>query len=394
MRFSARGDVIKIHEYQAKELMSRYGIQIPEGDTASDPEQTALLISHLGPPTIVKAQIHAGGRGIGGGIKFANSPEEGRGIAEGLIGSHLITNQTGAQGAIVHKLLVEKTVAIKREMYLACVIDRSSQGPLLIVSPTGGMDIEKIAATQPEKILRVPIDLGAGFQPYQSRNICRFLNLDPKFIRAIFDLMTSVCGLFIENDCSLVEINPLVLDERDCLIALDAKIDFDDDALFRHMRLSNFRDASQQEELERQATEAGVAYVKLDGTVGCLVNGAGLAMATMDLAHGVGAEPANFLDVGGSATIEKIAAAVKIMLSDTNVTIILVNIFGGILRCDILAEGIVKAFRDIGSTLPLVVRMSGTNVEAGTRILFESKLDVSFASTLRELEGILSAKYA
>ena len=394
MRLSARGNVIKIHEYQAKELMSRYGILIPEGYTASDPAEMASLISHLGPPTIVKAQIHAGGRGIGGGIKLVNSPEEGKGIAEGLIGSYLITNQTGDYGALVRKLLVEKTVAIKREMYLACVLDRNSQGPLLIVSPTGGMDIENVAETQPEKILRVPIDIETGFQPYQSRNICRFLNLDTKFIRDIFDLMSSVFRLFIENDCSLVEINPLVLDEKDCLIALDAKIDFDDDALFRHMGLSELKDASQQEDLERQAAEAGVAYVKLDGTVGCLVNGAGLAMATMDLAHGVGAEPANFLDVGGSATMEKITAAVRIMLSDPNVTIILVNIFGGILRCDILAEGIVKAFGAIGSTLPIVVRMSGTNVEAGTRILSESKLDVLFASTLSELESILSAKYA
>ncbi|SVB35171.1 uncharacterized protein METZ01_LOCUS188025, partial [marine metagenome] len=320
--------------------------------------------------------------------------EEGKGIAEGLIGSYLITNQTGDYGALVRKLLVEKTVAIKREMYLACVLDRNSQGPLLIVSPTGGMDIENVAETQPEKILRVPIDIGTGFQPYQSRNICRFLNLDTKFIRDIFDLMSSVLRLFIENDCSLVEINPLVLDEKDCLIALDAKIDFDDDALFRHVGLSELKDASQQGDLERLAAEAGVAYVKLDGTVGCLVNGAGLAMATMDLAHGVGAEPANFLDVGGSATVEKIAAAVRIMLSDPNVTIILVNIFGGILRCDILAEGIVKAFGAIGSTLPIVVRMSGTNVEAGTRILSESKLDVLFASTLSELESILSVKYA
>ena len=374
--------------------MSQYGILVPEGYTASDPAQMASLISYLGPPAIVKAQIHAGGRGMGGGIKLVNSPEEGKCIAEGLIGSYLITNQTGDCGAIVRKLLVEKTVAIKTEMYLACVLDRNSQGPLLIVSPSGGMDIEKVAETQPEKILRVPIDIATGFQPYQSRNICRFLNLDAKFIRDIFDLMSSVFRLFIENDCSLVEINPLVLDEKDCLIALDAKIDFDDDALFRHMRLSELNDASQQEDLERQAAEAGVAYVKLDGTVGCLVNGAGLAMATMDLAHGVGAEPANFLDVGGSATVEKITAAIRIMLSDSNVTIILVNIFGGILRCDILAEGIVKAFGVIGSTLPIVVRMSGTNVEAGTRILSESKLDVSFASTLSELESILAAKYA
>lgn len=374
--------------------MSQYGILVPEGYTASDPAQTASLISHLGPPTIVKAQIHAGGRGVGGGIKLVNSPEEGKCIAEGLIGSYLITKQTGDCGAIVRKLLVEKTVGIKSEMYLACVLDRNSQGPLLIVSPSGGMDIENVAETQPEKILRVPIDIVTGFQPYQARNICRFLNLDTKFIRDVFDLMSSVFRLFIENDCSLVEINPLVLDEKDSLIALDAKIDFDDDALFRHMRLSELKDAGQQEDLERQAAEAGVAYVKLDGTVGCLVNGAGLAMATMDLAHGVGAEPANFLDVGGSATVEKITAAIRIMLSDSNVTIILVNIFGGILRCDILAEGIVKAFGASGSTLPIVVRMSGTNVEAGTRILSESKLDVSFASTLSELESILSAKYA
>ena len=289
---------------------------------------------------------------------------------------------------------MEKTVAIKREMYLACVIDRMSEGPLLIVSPSGGMDIEKIADTDPERILRVPIDLASGFQHYQSRTICRFLDLDANFTKNVFDLMSAVCRLFIENDCSLVEINPLVLDENDCLVALDAKIDLDDDALFRHTRLSELNDSSQQEDLERKAAEAGVAYVKLDGTVGCLVNGAGLAMATMDLAHGVGTEPANFLDVGGSATVEKISAAVKIMLSDTNVSLILVNIFGGILRCDILAEGIVEAFRDCDDSLPIVVRMSGTNVEAGTRILADSNLDVSFASTLSELERILSTKHA
>ncbi len=394
MRFSARGNVIKIHEYQAKALMSQYGIEIPEGYSASNAEQTGLLINQLGPPVVVKAQIHAGGRGMGGGVKLVNSSQEGMDIARTLIGSRLTTNQTGPDGSIVNELLVEKTVAIKREMYLACVVDRMSQGPLLIVSSSGGMDIEEIAKTDPERILRVSVDLAAGFQHYQSRIICRFLDLDAIFTKKIFDLVSAVCELFIENDCSLVEINPLVLDENDCLIALDAKIDLDDDALFRHMDLSELKDSTQQEDLERQAAEAGVAYVKLDGTVGCLVNGAGLAMATMDLAHGVGTEPANFLDVGGSATVEKISAAVKIMLSDTNVSLILVNIFGGILRCDILAEGIVKAFKDFGGSLPIVVRMSGTNVEAGTRILAESKLNVSFASTLSDLERILSTKHA
>ena len=364
--------------------MSQYGILVPEGYTASDPAQMASLISYLGPPAIVKAQIHAGGRGMGGGIKLVNSPEEGKCIAEGLIGSYLITNQTGDCGAIVRKLLVEKTVAIKTEMYLACVLDRNSQGPLLIVSPSGGMDIEKVAETQPEKILRVPIDIATGFQPYQSRNICRFLNLDAKFIRDIFDLMSSVFRLFIENDCSLVEINPLVLDEKDCLIALDAKIDFDDDALFRHMRLSELNDASQQEDLERQAAEAGVAYVKLDGTVGCLVNGAGLAMATMDIIKLSGGDPANFLDVGGAASVDTVKNGFKIILKDSNVKAILINIFGGIVRCDRVAKGVVQAVKELNLDVPVVVRLEGTNAEEAKKILDQSDVSVTSAHSMKD----------
>ena len=375
---------MKVHEYQAKELFARYGIPVPKGQAASTPTQAATTTKQLGGRAVVKAQIHAGGRGHGGGIKVVGSPAEAQGFATSILGHNLVTPQTGAQGAPVSQVLVEEPAEISRELYLAITIDRTHRRPVVLASSSGGIDIEEVAASDPQAIISEVVDPVLGLMPYQTRRLSSGLGLEEGLSVAAGRIMTSLYRLFVENDCSLAEINPLVVTAGGELLALDAKIDIESDALFRHADLKELADPSQEDELEIRASGLGIAYVKLDGNVGCLVNGAGLAMATMDVISTHGAEAANFLDVGGGADIEKVASAVEIILADDKVDRVLVNIFGGILRCDIAAEGIVKAYGDQGSSLPLVVRMLGTNVDQGKSILQDSGLPVTFAGTLTE----------
>ena len=375
---------MKIHEFQAKELFARYNIPVPKGQAASDPNQAASITGRLGGRAVVKAQVHAGGRGLGGGIKVVNSPEEALACATGLLGRNLVTPQTGPKGAPVHQVLVEEPADIAREFYLAITIDRVDRRPVILASSSGGMDIEQVAASNPQAIASETIDPVLGLMPFQIRRLSESLDLDPALARSASDIMTSMYRLFVAEDCSLVEINPLAVTAQGSLLALDAKINVEDDALFRHADLKGFADPSQENELENRASDLGIAYVKLDGNVGCLVNGAGLAMATMDVISTRGTQAANFLDVGGGASVEKVASAVAIILDDNDVDRVLVNIFGGILRCDIAAEGIVQAYREQGSRLPMVVRMLGTNVDEGKSILRNSGLAVTLADTLTE----------
>ena len=363
---------------------------MPKGRVASSPEEADAICRELGGAAVVKAQVYAGGRGKAGGVRLVSSPSEARDFAASLIGSRLVTHQTGPQGVPVHKLLVEAPAEIDRELYLAITVDRRSQGPLFIASASGGMAIEELAATDPDKIKNEPVDIAVGLQPFQTRRLSHALGLEKAQFAPAGRIMASIFNLFMEQDCTLVEINPLVVTGSG-LLAVDAKVDFEDDALFRHSELSALADPAQQEPLELEASRNSIAYVKLDGTVGCLVNGAGLAMATLDLVQKAGLSPANFLDVGGAADVEKVTKAVDITLSDPDVTSVLVNIFGGILRCDVVAHGIVAAYAQRGATVPLTVRMLGTNVEEGRKILGESGLTVAFADTLNEVEQSLKA---
>ena len=364
---------------------------MPRGQVASTPDEAQAICHDLGGQAVIKAQVYAGGRGKAGGVRLVASPQEGRKYAGSLIGSRLVTAQTGPEGVPVQKVLVEEPVQVEKELYLAITVDRSSQGPVYIASPAGGMEIEEVAAKEPEKIFNEAVDIAVGLQPFQGRRLARALGLDGQLARPAAELMASLYKLFMEQDCSLVEINPLVVTADGTLAAVDAKVNLDDDALFRHADLAPLSDPEQEEPLEVEASQSNIAYVKLDGTVGCLVNGAGLAMATMDLVKGVGASPANFLDVGGGADEEKVAKAVDIMLSDSDVKGVLVNIFGGILRCDIVARGIVKAYEAKDAQIPLVVRMQGTNVDQGREILSSSGLKVTFASSLTEVAEKLKA---
>ena len=375
---------MKVHEYQAKELFARYGIPVPKGQAASNSNDAAYTTGQLGGRAVIKAQVHAGGRGQVGGIKVVGSPEEALAFTTSLLGRNLVTPQTGAQGAPVHQVLVEEPAEISRELYLAITIDRSHRRPAILASTAGGMDIEEVAASNPQAIISEVIDPVLGLMTYQIRRLARGLGLDSDLTAPAGRIMTSLYRLFLENDCSLAEINPLAVTAGGDLLALDAKINLEDDALFRHPELKDLADPSQDNELENRALDLAIAYVKLEGNVGCLVNGAGLAMATMDVISSRGAEAANFLDVGGGASVEKVANAVEIILAGDNVDRVLVNIFGGILRCDIAAQGIVQAYQDKGSNLPLVVRMLGTNVDEGKRILVDSGLPVTFADTLTE----------
>ena len=382
---------MKLHEHQAKALMARYGVPIPQGKLAATPEEARQAALDLGGRSVVKAQVHAGGRGKGGGILLANSPEEAEDAARSLLGKPLVTPQTGPAGAPVHKVLVEQQVAVAKELYLALTVDRTYRGPVVIGCESGGMDIEEVAATSPEKILRQGVDPLIGFQPFQGRGLAEAMGLERPLAGPMSRVMSGLARLFVDYDCSLVEVNPLVVTAEGSLLALDAKVSLDDDALFRHPEAVELRDPDQEDALERQAVDAGIAYVKLDGDVGCLVNGAGLAMATMDVIKGVGMSPANFLDVGGGASAEKVSQACRLMLSDPSVRLVLVNVFGGILRCDIAAAGVVQAFRETGSRLPIHVRMLGTNVSEGAAILRESGLDVTFSQSLSELASHLAA---
>tara|TARA_B100001123_G_C15219777_1_gene990764 strand:- start:314 stop:1471 length:1158 start_codon:yes stop_codon:yes gene_type:complete len=375
---------MNIHEFQAKEVFSRYGIPVPKGIVATTPDEAKSATAELGGQSVVKAQIHAGGRGKSGGVQLVRSPEEASEVAQKMLGSNLVTPQTGPEGAPIERLLIEELADIKQELYVALTIDRGHRGPAMLVSTQGGMDIEEVASNNPEDIHTEPIDPLSGMMPFQTRRMVRQLGLDPSVASEAAKVLSGLYRVFVENDCSLVEINPLIITADGKVLALDAKISLDDDSMFRHADLLEYRDISQEDPLESQASDLDIAYVNLDGDVGCLVNGAGLAMATLDVTNAAGAAPANFLDVGGGATPEKVSSAVKIILSDPKVKRVLINIFGGILRCDIAGEGIVLAYKETGSTTPLVVRMLGTNVAEGKEILGASGLPVVFVDTLTE----------
>ena len=375
---------MNIHEFQSKEIFSRYGIPVPRGIVVSTPAEAKAATQELGGQSVVKAQIHAGGRGKAGGVQLVRSPEEAEEAAQRMLASNLVTPQTGPAGAPVQKLLIEELADIKQELYVALTIDRGHRGPAMLVSTKGGMDIEEVAANNPEDIHTEPVDPLSGLMPFQTRRLVRELGLDQAVAGEAVNVLSALYRVFVENDCTLVEINPLIVTADGRVVALDAKINLDDDSMFRHADLLEYRDISQEDPLEAQAADLDIAYVNLDGDVGCLVNGAGLAMATLDVTIAAGAAPANFLDVGGGATPEKVASAVKIILSDAKVRRVLVNIFGGILRCDIAGEGIVLAYNETGSKVPLVVRMLGTNMVEGVEILSVSGLPVTFADTLTE----------
>ena len=375
---------MKIHEYQAKEIFARYGIPAPRGIVAATAAEARQAVETLGGQAVLKAQVHAGGRGKGGGVQLVRSADEAEAAARTMLETRLVTNQTGPEGVPVAQALVEELADIAAELYVALTVDRIERRPVLLASAAGGMDIEEVAANNPDDIHTEAIDPVLGLMPYQTRRIAVRLGLNGPAARAAGPLLNALYCIFTENDCTLVEVNPLIVTGSGGLMALDAKISLDDDALFRHPALRELRDQTQEDELEAQAADLDIAYVNLDGDVGCLVNGAGLAMATLDVTTAAGAAPANFLDVGGGASEEKVASAVSIILSDAKVRRVLVNIFGGILRCDIAAAGIVLAYQRTGSGLPLVVRMLGTNVDEGKQTLRDSGLPVVFADTLTE----------
>ncbi len=375
---------MKLHEHQAKAIFADYGIPVPNGRVVSTPAAAEEAISSFGGRAVVKAQVHAGGRGLAGGVKVVGSAEEGRQFAEAMLGSRLVTHQTGADGVPVDSLLVEELADIATEMYVALTMDRNHRGPVLIASGAGGMSIEEVAATNPEAIITEAVEPGLGLMPFQCRRMAARLGMSGATARQAADALSSLYRIFLDNDCSLVEVNPLIVTGDGQVVALDAKMDVEDDALFRHSDLRELRDRDQEDQLEARAADNDIAYVSLDGTVGCLVNGAGLAMATLDVTSAAGAAPANFLDVGGGASEEKVATAVGIILSDPKVAQVLVNIFGGILRCDVAARGIVMAYEEHSATQPMVARMLGTNVDEGKRILTESGLPVVFAESLSE----------
>jgi len=373
---------MKLHEYQAKEIFARYGIAIPKGRVAATPSEARRAVEELGGQAVLKAQVHAGGRGKAGGVKVVHSPGEAEQTAQRMLGQNLVTHQTDSRGVPVSSVLVEELADIKKELYLAITIDRGVGGPVMVASAAGGMDIEEVAAARPGDIHSEPIEPVLGLMPFQTRRLARKLGLESAAARPAAQVMNALYRIFTETDSSLVEINPLIITAADQVVALDAKMDLEDDALFRHQDLRSLRDRSQEDILEAAAAEQDIAYVNLDGDVGCLVNGAGLAMATLDMTNAAGAAPANFLDVGGGANEEKVAQAVGIILSDPKVKRVLVNVFGGILRCDIAARGIVMAYQRKGADLPLIARMLGTNLEEGKAILRESGLNVTFADTL------------
>lgn len=376
---------MKIHEYQAKQMMKAYQIPIPRGGVAHTSDEAREIASKIEATRFVlKAQIHAGGRGKGGGIKTTDSLDEVATLAKGMLGSKLITHQTGPEGKVINKLLIEEAVEISREMYLGITIDRKRECPVIIASGEGGMEIEELAKRAPEKIVKEWIDMGVGLRPFQASKISFALGLDGSLRKAITQLIGSLYKLFIDKDCSLAEINPLITTPSGQVLALDAKLNFDDNALFRHKDAAELRDMQEEEPLEVEASKYNLNYIKLDGNVGCMVNGAGLAMATMDVIKLAGGMPANFLDVGGGATVEMVKNGLKILASDPNVKAILINIFGGILRCDTLAKGLIEAASEIKLTFPIIIRMEGTNVDIGRKLLNESGLKLIVAETMKE----------
>ncbi len=383
---------MKIHEYQAKSIFSRYGIPIPEGRVAYTPGEAAEIAAELGGKAVVKAQVHAGGRGKAGGIKVVNSPDEAAAAANAMIGTSLVTFQTGPEGSPIRSALVEEVVDVETELYVGMAIDGAAEGIVVIASAAGGMEIEEVAETAPEKIIRVAVDPVLGLQPFQGRKIAYGLGVPDSLNRPVAGLMASLHKLFEENDCSLVEINPLGVTTDGRVLAMDAKINIDDDAMFRQRAAAELRDLEQEDPLEVEAGNFDINYVKLDGDIGCIVNGAGLAMATMDVTHAAGASPANFLDIGGGADEEKVAKSLEIVLSDANVKKVLVNIFGGILRCDVAARGFVMASKRAPDKMrPMVVRMLGTNADEGRDILASSGLDVTLVKDLGEAAAAIRA---
>ncbi|HEU0060164.1 MAG TPA: ADP-forming succinate--CoA ligase subunit beta [Hyphomicrobiaceae bacterium] len=386
---------MNIHEYQAKELLSRYGAPVPRGAMAATVEEAVKAAKALpGPVWVVKAQIHAGGRGkgsfkgaaagAGGGVRLAKSLAEVATHAEQMLGKTLVTVQTGPAGRTVKRLLIEEGCEIARELYLSCLVDRAASRLAFIASTAGGMDIEKVAHETPEKIVRLSIDPASGYAPFHGRKVAAALKLKPDQIEACDKLIGALYRAFVDTDMSLLEVNPMIVTKAGKLLCLDAKVNFDDNALFRHKHAQDLRDIDEEDPAEVEASKYDLSYVKLDGQIGCMVNGAGLAMATMDIIKLYGMEPANFLDVGGGASKEKVAAAFKIILSDANVKGILVNIFGGIMRCDIIAEGVVAAAKEMAIKVPLVVRLEGTNVELGKDILARSGLKIVPADNLAD----------
>ncbi len=374
-----------LHEYQAKQLFAQYGVPVPAGRMVSDVAQAAGVAEALpGARWVVKAQVHAGGRGKAGGVQLVDSVEALEKAARGMLGTFLQTAQTGAKGLPIERLLVEATVDIERELYLSLLVDRASERIMIMASQSGGMDIEAVAARDPQAILTAAVHPAVGLQPYQWRNLGFALGLKAEQVKALGRLLSGLYRLFEQEDASLVEINPLVVTGAGELLALDAKLDIEDNALYRHAQTLELRDPSQEDEKERAAGEHGLNYITLDGNIACMVNGAGLAMATMDLIKLHGGEPANFLDVGGGATAERVAEAFKLILSDDKVRAILVNIFGGIVRCDLIAEGIIQAVREVGVDLPVVVRLEGTNVDQGKAMLADSGLRIIAADGLTD----------
>jgi succinyl-CoA synthetase beta subunit len=376
---------LKIHEYQAKSVLARFGVPVPRGEVILNAAEAAASAERLGGSVVVvKAQIHAGGRGKGGGVKLAKSPDEAERIARQMIGMTLVTHQTGPEGRKVGRVLIEEGVQIERELYLSMLIDRAVGQPVVIASAAGGMDIEEVAATHPEKILREHVDPATGVIPFQARKLAFAMSLEAGPAGKMVKLLESIYRAFIETDASMIEINPLILTKAGDLLALDAKVTFDDNALYRHPDLRELRDLSEEDPLEVEASKFSLNYIRLDGNIGCMVNGAGLAMATMDIIKLAGGEPANFLDVGGGASAEQIKNAFRILMADSNVKAVFINIFGGILRCDILAAGVIAAVRELGVPVPIVIRMEGTNVEEGKRMLRESGLNFTTADSMSE----------
>lgn len=375
---------MKIHEYQAKQVLAQFGVPIPRGEVAQNPYEVYDIASRLGGSVVVKAQIHAGGRGKGGGVKVASSPAEAEQIASGMFGMNLVTHQTGPEGRIVRRVLVEEALPIKKEFYLGIVVDRSTQRPVIMVSSAGGMDIEQVAAETPELIFKEFVDPGVPLQPFTLRKLAFNLGLTGELFTPATKTIAALYRAFESVDASLVEINPFLLTETNKLYALDAKVNFDDNALYRHKDILALRDFYEEDELEIEASRYGINYIRLDGNIGCMVNGAGLAMATMDIIKLSGGSPANFLDVGGGATVAQVRNAFKIILGDGNVKAVLINIFGGIMRCDVVASGVVEAAKSIGVEIPVVVRLEGTNVEKGREILQNSGLKFTVAEGMKD----------
>lgn len=375
---------MKIHEYQAKAILARYKVPVPRGEVAFSVEEAESAAKKIGGSVVVKAQIHAGGRGKGGGVKIAHDAAEASAIAEKMFGMKLITHQTGPEGRIVQRLLIEETLPIDRELYLGIVLDRVQGKPVFMASSAGGMEIEEVAARSPELILKEAFDPGLGLEPFQARKLAFGMGIPAVSVGDSVKAMTALAQAYIATDASLAEINPFILTQDGKVYALDAKITIDDNALYRHKDLLELRDLNEEDPLEVEASKHGLNYIKLDGAVGCMVNGAGLAMATMDIIKYAGGSPANFLDVGGGASADQVKNAFRIILSDRNVKAVLINIFGGILRCDTLATGVVAAARDLNIKVPVVVRMEGTNVELGRKILAESGFNFTVAEDMRD----------